>query len=93
MGRAKRAAAVNTDEHEDFDPADIFDRDGWRCGLCGKPVRKDYQWPDPRARSLDHILPLSKGGAHTRANVQLAHLRCNWSKNDRVEAVQLRLVG
>ena len=55
-------------------PRAIYERDKWRCGLCGKHVsRKD--------RSLDHIIPLSKGGAHVEWNVQLAHLKCNLIKN------------
>lgn len=45
-------------------------RDGWICGICGKPVTR-ATW------SLDHVVPLSKGGAHTYANVVLAHRSCN----------------
>jgi 5-methylcytosine-specific restriction endonuclease McrA len=43
--------------------------------------------------SLDHIVPVSLGGTHTWANVQLAHLRCNVSKGNRPANEQLRLVG
>jgi 5-methylcytosine-specific restriction endonuclease McrA len=47
--------------------------------------------PDPMSPSLDHILPLSKGGTHEPRNVQLAHLGCNVRKyNSGVD--QLRLL-
>ena len=65
---------------------DVFERDDWLCGLCGEPVDKDLAWPDPTSASLDHIIPLSRGGAHTLDNVQLAHLVCNIRKNNQVTA-------
>lgn len=72
---------------------DIAERDRWRCGICGKSVNKRLNFPDPLAGSLDHLLPVSCGGTHEPANLQLAHFRCNWSK--RADAVndQLRLIG
>jgi 5-methylcytosine-specific restriction endonuclease McrA len=27
--------------------------------------------------SLDHLVPVSKGGAHIATNLRLAHLQCN----------------
>jgi 5-methylcytosine-specific restriction endonuclease McrA len=58
----------------------VFERDGWTCGLCSEPVDPALSWPDPQSASLDHVLPLSRGGSHTMANVQLAHLGCNVEK-------------
>lgn len=66
--------------------ADVFERDGWSCGICCEPVNPLAAWPDRMSPSLDHIVPLSKGGAHTYANVQLAHLGCNVEKGARVPA-------
>lgn len=48
----------------------VAERDGWRCGICGGKVTR-ATW------SLDHVIPLSKGGPHTYANVVLAHRACN----------------
>lgn len=31
--------------------------------------------------SLDHVVPLSKGGDHTRSNSVVAHLICNIRKS------------
>lgn len=70
---------------------EVRERDHDRCGLCGKRVGKQ-PWPHPMSASLDHLVPLSLGGAHTMANVQLAHLRCNSRKGARGGGEQLRLV-
>lgn len=71
-------------EAELFSYQEIFERDGWVCGICDLTVDPTLDYPHPLSRSLDHILPLSRGGTHTRANVQLAHLQCNVRKGDRV---------
>lgn len=55
------------------------------CGICGKPVDKTLPYinpltgkPDPWAKSVDEIVPVSFGGsAIDRANCRLAHLDCN----------------
>jgi 5-methylcytosine-specific restriction endonuclease McrA len=60
--------------------AAIFQRDGWTCRLCGAPVDRTLRSPHPLAPSLDHIVPLSAGGTHEPANVQLAHVVCNVAK-------------
>jgi len=81
----RRAQKLGT-QVEDIRPIDIYERDIWLCGLCLTPVDPDVSWPDPMSASLDHVLPLSKGGTHTYENVQLAHLACNVSKGNRVAA-------
>lgn len=70
---------------------EIRKRDENRCGLCGGRVN-GKPWPHPLSASLDHIVPLSEGGAHAAANVQLAHLRCNLRKGVRGCGTQLRLI-
>lgn len=54
----------------------------------------------PMSASVDHIVPLSRGGEHSMANVQCAHLSCNSSKGDQtieeiseVEAIITAIVG
>lgn len=71
----------------------IAERDGWRCHLCRKRVGKKVRWPHPRSASLDHLVPLSVGGAHDPANVRLAHLVCNTRKGNRAAGDQLLLLG
>ena len=59
---------------------DVFVRDRWICGICGTSVDPLLEYPDPFSASLDHVIPLSKGGTHTYSNVQCSHLRCNVGK-------------
>jgi 5-methylcytosine-specific restriction endonuclease McrA len=60
-----------------FKSIEIYKRDGWICQLCKKKVNKRFTYPNPWSASIDHIIPLSKGGGHSRDNVQMAHLICN----------------
>ncbi len=81
----KRNATV-----ERFSSAEIYERDGWRCGICGKAVDRRLKAPHHMAASLDHIMPLAVGGSHSRSNVQLAHWICN-SRKTWVGGGQLKL--
>lgn len=73
----KRRALKRNVLVEKFSSMEIFNRDNWICQLCGEKVDKNLKWPDPKSASLDHIIPLSKGGHHSKSNSQLAHLLCN----------------
>lgn len=46
---------------------------GYRCAYCGV---------HPQRLTMDHVIPLSRGGAHTRTNVVPACWSCNSSKQD-----------
>jgi hypothetical protein len=73
---------------------DIAERDKWICQLCRKKVNRRLKHPHPLSASLDHVVPVSLGGEHSRANCQLAHLRCNCRKGARLRAPQqLALIG
>lgn len=63
-----------------FSPQYIYDRDNWICQICHKPIDKGAKFPDLMTASIDHRIPLSKGGQHTEDNVQAAHFTCNSSK-------------
>lgn len=83
----KRAAFVAP-----VDRKAIYARDNYTCQICKRKVRMDLSYPHPRSASLDHILPLSKGGTHEPKNVQLAHRICNMRKYN-IGSDQLRLFG
>ena len=68
---------------EDFTSKEIFERDNYICHLCGKRVRKKYKFPDTRCPTIDHIIPISRGGNHTKSNVKCAHHGCNIRKCNR----------
>ncbi|MET9521513.1 HNH endonuclease [Streptomyces coeruleorubidus] len=72
------------DQAEPIAPADVHARDGWTCQLCGGPIDPEVAWPDPKSASVDHIVPLALGGAHSMINVQSAHLGCNSRKRDKI---------
>lgn len=87
----RRAVKRQTATIEVFSARDIFERDQWECQACGKHVRLNVVRFAPARATLDHILPLSKGGLHTRANVRCLCMFCNIRKNNRVLMDQLRL--
>lgn len=70
----------------------IYERDHWRCGLCGHKARRDVSWNHPLAPTLDHIIPLARGGTHESRNVHCAHRQCNAAKSDRGGGEQLALL-
>ena len=55
------------------------------CGICGKPVDKSLKYPHPLSKSIDHIIPIDKGGHPSDIdNLQLAHWTCNRQKSDKL---------
>lgn len=70
--------------------AQLAERDGSNCGICGKPVDmalRRYDEGGAWCASVDHIIPRARGGTHDPENLQLAHLYCNQVKSDRVAEV------
>lgn len=62
----------------------LYRRDGGICKICGKELSFDIDPQSGDYPSIDHIIPLAKGGLHQWDNVQLACRRCNWEKGDRI---------
>lgn len=76
---ARRCAKFSR-KYEIVDPMDVHTRDGWVCQICMAPVCKDSVFPDPLSATVDHIVPLSRGGDHVMNNLQTAHWMCNSAK-------------
>lgn len=86
VNSATRRARIARQQPELFDPIEIFERDGWRCYLCDRATPKELRGTQsPSAPEMDHIIPLARGGLHTRANVACACHACNSAKSDRFE--------
>lgn len=85
-------ARLRRSKSERFLRQEIYERDQWRCGICRKEINQELPYPDPMSASIDHIMPVSLGGSHTRANVRASHLLCNKRRGARVGDEQLMLV-
>lgn len=79
--KRRKALARGANDAERVCPDRVFERDGWRCGICGKKTlpskRGTYH---PRAPELDHIVAIALGGPHTYANTMTACRSCNIRK-------------
>lgn len=92
--RRIREANARLNGHVDYSvtlPA-LIERDNRICKLCGRVVDEhDYVFVGDvfiagnDYPSIDHIVPLSKGGVHQWGNVQLAHRICNSLKRDKTD--------
>lgn len=84
--KARRRARISGGEVVPYLRDDIFERDGWVCQLCGEPIDRQYVSPSMLAASIDHILPIARGGGDTPDNVQASHRICNTRKGARLTA-------
>lgn len=82
--KQRRRSRKRGAETEKFTDLEIFERDGWTCGICRESIDPSLRHGDPMAVQLDHVIPLGKGGSHTRANVQASHASCNRHKGARL---------
>lgn len=81
----KRRALVTAATIEEVDSWEVFSRDNWICGICGESVSPEIKFPEDMSPSLDHVIPISKGGEHSYSNTRLAHLVCNRRKGARLD--------
>ena len=73
-------------------PARLYEMADRMCALCHRVTDHPRVWKQwvtykrwiPNAPTVDHIIPLAKGGTHTWDNVQLAHWSCNGEKRDTI---------
>lgn len=96
---SKRARYIENKRHrrarirgvtvEKFKAIEVFERDGWICQLCFEPVDRTKKMPHPKSVALDHVLPISLGGAHSRDNTQCSCRACNTVKSDQINSLFL----
>lgn len=87
----RRLRRKNASECDNITLDALINRDGLNCWICGEPCDlEDSFWIDKtfyagnRYPSIDHVIPLAKGGTHTWDNVRVAHRICNSIKGDSV---------
>ena len=92
--KALRRARERQADATKVNPLAIFERDGWRCQICRKPVDPGLPAQHPRAATLDHIVPLAWVGAvHDLAHWRRAHRDCNSRRGARGDHAQPYLFG
>ena len=90
----KRRAIKIGSTVEDFSPIEVFERDGYICQACGCKTRPEFKNQyHPKKPHLDHIIPLSLGGEHSRRNTQTLCAHCNLTKSNTGKLDQLRMFG
>lgn len=74
----------------------LLRRDGYVCHICGglcdvndyiktdKTIIAGNNYP-----SIDHVIPLAKGGLHSWDNVKVAHRICNSLKGDSYDEIEM----
>lgn len=62
--------------------AKILRRDGWRCWYCGVELPRSVS-NLTEAATLDHVLPLSRGGTNAESNLVACCRQCNSRKKTR----------
>ena len=60
---------------------------GWRCRYCDADVS------GPRMASVDHTIPLARGGSDEYENTQIVCRACNSSKGDRTDEEYREMLG
>lgn len=88
LGRGQHKALLRRSvikNGERIQTIDLVTRDGFDCQICNVVI----DWAKRRGRnwgpSIDHIIPISKGGLHTFENTRMVHLVCNIRKGARLE--------
>lgn len=62
---------------ERLDYAAILERDQGLCHICGEAVSAEDL-------CFEHIVPTTRGGAHSYENVAVSHLACNSKKRSKI---------
>ena len=88
--RKRKQMYENGDVDESISIERLIERDNNKCHICGGDCDKgDFEvngkghWIVGRNYpSIDHVVPVSRGGTHQWKNIKLAHHYCNTIKRD-----------
>jgi 5-methylcytosine-specific restriction endonuclease McrA len=61
---------------------EVYEKDKGICWICGLSVPMETSVRALRP-TVDHTVPLIKGGSHSKDNVHLAHYSCNCARRER----------
>lgn len=82
--KERRRVKSFTKESSQISVQTLYERDRGVCWICGKPCRLDVDYNDNHYPSIDHLIPISKGGKDEWGNVKLAHRICNSVRGARI---------
>lgn len=57
-----------------------WDTSSHTCILCEQPIDDTLPARHPKSRTLEHLIPIARGGTHDIDNLDFAHYSCNASK-------------
>jgi hypothetical protein len=63
------------------------------CHLCGELLDSSRMYPHRWSTTVDHVIPVMRGGSDVLDNLMPAHLICNWLKWDREQFSRESLRG
>ena len=85
-GARRRALKYGVDFDETINRESVFKSELGKCYLCQIETHLEHisEGYEPNLATVDHVMPISKGGPHTWGNVRNCCLKCNITKHDRV---------
>lgn len=98
LARITRKGRYKHLQHEGkFDPSvtlvNVFNKFNGKCAICDKQMKMEGDWRSDDYPSMDHIIPLSKGGTHEWKNIQLLCRKCNCEKHDKIDEMYGNVVS
>ena len=85
-GARRRALKYGVDFDDTIDRESVFKSNLGKCYLCQIETHLEHinEGYEPKLATVDHVIPISKGGPHTWENVKNCCLKCNITKHDRI---------
>lgn len=80
VARHRRRARLKGIPADDVTVVDLMIAQDFTCYLCNGPMDPELKKPHPLSPSIDHIVPIARGGTSLRENLAAAHLGCNCAK-------------
>lgn len=77
--RQSQTVAANRIAHEQ-----LAERDGLNCYLCNELIDMTLARTSKYGATIDHVVPLSRGGLDELSNLRLAHWVCNSKKSNKL---------
>jgi len=82
----RRRERMKTEKRSRVVRRSVWNRDDWTCQQCGTDVATGLDYNEPSYPTVDHVIPLAKGGEHSMSNTMTLCRRCNTIKSDAIVA-------